>query len=72
MKKVFIIEYKMYDARGKLKQTGKSRVRNRTNNFSAMISLEDHLKRQHLNFGKLEIISCKLDHLASAAIGAMV
>lgn len=72
MKKVFIIQYKWYDVQGQLKQTGTSKVKNRVNEYSAMITLEDNLKRKYpKTFGKIEIISCKIDRQETAAIGTL-
>ncbi|HAP94525.1 hypothetical protein [Epilithonimonas hominis] len=70
MKKVFIIQYRWFDVQGQLKQTGTSKVKNRVNQFSAMIALEDNLKRKFpKTFGKVEILSCRIDYPATAAMG---
>ncbi|MEI7487948.1 MAG: hypothetical protein WCJ72_11165 [Chryseobacterium sp.] len=58
----YVIEYKCYDSKGVMMKSGTMRVKNKTNDFVAKCSLENHLKRKLPNMDKLIVLSCKVDN----------
>lgn len=57
----YIIEYNAYDKQNKLIERKKMRVKNKTNDYFAIVALSDYLSRKLENFDRLEVISCKVD-----------